>query len=89
MDKGIFQKFIAVAKYKVLVETVADEYIDWLESELKSQPLPWTKEKPTKPCVVVMRTKRTDGFEYHFRHVLDMYEVSILSADEYLILEEL
>jgi hypothetical protein len=64
------------------------------EQELSSQPLPWSKEKPTKPCVVETRTKDAMGqWDYTWFDLRDPVELKswrkFFSADEYLILEEL
>ncbi len=56
----------------------------------KSQPLPWTKEKPIKPCVVVGRKKENDGWTYYPVMIASSLDyISGVNADEYLILEEL
>ncbi len=59
-------------------------YALWLES----QSLHWQKEKPTKPCVVVLHF-RGSVKDYIVFNCYKSDELKDISADEYLILEEL
>jgi hypothetical protein len=66
-----------------------DSDIDYIKSLLFSN-LRWQKEKPNKPCVVVIKISIVEGCrDYDIRWIKNKKELSKLSADSYLILEEL
>jgi cytoplasmic iron level regulating protein YaaA (DUF328/UPF0246 family) len=56
--------------------------------KLESQSLHWQQEKPTKPCVVVLHF-RGSVKDYMVFNCYKSDELKDVSADEYLILEEL
>jgi hypothetical protein len=85
---------LCCGKYKTICKSnICQDERELGGVKFESQPLPWTKEKPTKPCVVVTRQK-VDGkniyyqFDINNKSDLRNFEGYVF-ADEYLILEEL